>query len=247
MKSLIDPTKQQIRPEPIEASKESLPTKIDMPAHLTEFMNFMAGLPTMYKDFEEAGKMGEESVDIFPEPEDLEGESPYPAPVRKQHRTGKPAVLSAGSKQIMQGISDSSLKEGDKQYLLKLGMRESSFNPVDKTADKKYKGLYQFDKDTLNTVGMTMDQYKGSVEAQNKAALLYKKHNLGILRNYFKFIGRQKDGTTITENGLAAAAHLLGAGTVMDYLNGTRKTPLGKKGFVDGLGTHISEYFELFA
>lgn len=245
MKSLIDPSRQQISPEPIKASSDAQPTKTAMPEHLSEFMNFMAGLPTMYKDFEDNGKSVVEGGNPFPDQEDLTAESPYPETTRRQHKVAKGHAVTAEARQIMADINKAGFQPEDKDYLLKLGLRESSFDPTARQGS--YEGLYQFNKDSLKTVGMTLDQYRGDVNAQNQAALLYKKHNLGLLRNYFKYIGKQKDGTTITKNGLAAASHLLGAGTVMDYLNGTRTTKLGKKGFVDGLGTHISEYFQLFA
>ena len=42
-------------------------------------------------------------------------------------------------------------------------------------------------------------------------------------------------------------AHLLGAGSVKDYFNGTKNTPFSRNGFVDGNKTHILEYAKLFS
>ena len=62
-----------------------------------------------------------------------------------------------------------------------------------------------------------------------------------------KYEGKIYKGVKITKNGVRAMAHLLGAGSVKDFFNNTQNTPFAKKGFVDGNGTHITEYARMFA
>lgn len=228
----------------ITRSEKKLPTPTKVPSHVKDYMDFMAGLPLMYKDFGEDGTLIGER-DIFPQNEDLTGESPYPEEIRRQHRQVKINQDDPIVKNVLKSINNLKVSNEDKNYLITLGARESSLNPGARQGS--YSGLYQFNVNSLKTVGIPMSRYRRDINAQNQAALKYKEHNLSVLKNYQKFIGVRKDGVLITRNGLAAAAHLLGASTVMDYLDNTRKTKLAKSGFKDGLGTHISEYFGLFS
>lgn len=134
----------------------------------------------------------------------------------------------------------------DKQYLKVLGARESSFRNVD-NKNTSYKGMYQFNKGALAAVGISMDDYKKDTKLQYEAAIRYRDNNLKQLKEYTQYIGTIKDGVTITKNGLGAMAHLLGAGTVRDFFDGTKKTKLAQNGFKDGNGTHITEYLKMFS
>ena len=57
-----------------------------------------------------------------------------------------------------------------------------------------------------------------------------------------EYEGRTINGIRITRSGLLASSHLLGAGTLRDYLEAN-----GQGAFADGFGTSIEEYLSLFA
>lgn len=149
------------------------------------------------------------------------------------------------AKKVINKIDSSNYNNADRHYLKILGARESDFR---KNAGKgQYKGIYQFNTDSLSMVGIKMQDYLNDEEIQFDAALKYRDANLNQLKDYQKYIGQIKDGVLVTRNGLGAMAHLLGAGTVRDYFDETKKTKLAQKGFKDGNGTHISEYLRMFA
>ena len=82
---------------------------------------------------------------------------------------------------------------------------------------------------------------------QHEVTLKLANFNEKVLKNIINSYENEIiDGIKITKNGILAAAHLLGANSVKDYFNNTEKTSIAKKGFVDGNGVHISEYFKLF-
>ena len=56
------------------------------------------------------------------------------------------------------------------------------------------------------------------------------------------YIGKTINGVKITESGLLAGAHLLGAGGLSAYLKSD-----GKAKAIDRSGTHVSKYLEQFA
>jgi hypothetical protein len=238
MESLTNATPTQNVPKTATAKEE---TKPQAPAYLTDFMNFMADLPTLYKDFASDGKLGSESA----RDESLEGISPYNEEERAKRGRGKINLKNPGVQQVVASIDSLGLDPISKDYLLTLGNRESGLNPG--ATQGSFKGLYQFNRDSLKSVGISENDYKTDLNKQHAAALKYKEINLKILRNYKKYIGTTFKGTPITENGMAAAAHLLGAGTVMDWFDGTSHSERARKGFKDGLGTSIMDYFELFA
>lgn len=144
-------------------------------------------------------------------------------------------------------IYNSKYNDEDKEYLLKLAGRESNYNPfITGGFNNTYYGLYQFGSDALKTVGYTKKDFD-DINKQNIAALKLAKINEKVLSPIMdKYIGKTVNGIYITKNGIRAASHLLGAGTVKDWFSGTKKTKLAKSGFVDGNGTHITEYFNLF-
>lgn len=149
------------------------------------------------------------------------------------------------AKKVIKDIDSQPISAEDKQYLKVLGARESDFRNVDRASS--YKGMFQFDKNALNQVGIKMDDYKKDPRVQYEAALKYRDANVQALAPYQKYIGTIKDGVKVTKNGLGAMAHLLGASTVKDFFDGTTKTKLAQNGFKDGNGTHITEYLKMFS
>lgn len=147
---------------------------------------------------------------------------------------------------IINEINSMEISNEDKTYLEVLAARESSFRP-NITNDLGYFGLYQFGKPALKDVGYTIDDFRNSTMNQHIGALKLANKNDKSLTPIIKaYNGKTFKGNKITRNGIRAAAHLLGAGTVKDYFNGTTNTKLAKKGFVDGNGVHITEYLNLF-
>ena len=135
----------------------------------------------------------------------------------------------------------------NKDYLIKLAKRESSYRPLVQNSGG-YFGLYQFGKSALKAVGMSKDDLKNSLSNQHKAALTLASQNEKILKDIIqKFNGKYKDGVKLTRNGILAMAHLLGASSVQDYFNNTKNTTFSRNGFVDGNKTHILEYAKLFS
>ena len=199
-----------------------------VPQYLKEYMDFMVNLPM--------GKPSEEPVD--------EESTPIPGPY-KPKKGLSPELSNSTVQHSIQSIKQLNTTDTNKDYLYKLGLRESSLKPTAKQGS--FRGLYQFNNDSLKEVGVQPQDYDNDLNAQHTAALNYKAINLKTLAHYQKYIGGMFKGVHITENGLAAAAHLLGAGTVKDWFDGTTNSERAKKGFVDGLGTNIKEYFELFA
>lgn len=146
---------------------------------------------------------------------------------------------------IVNEISNLDINESDKVYLKKLAEKESDFNPniINKFG---YKGLYQFGKLALKDIGFTSEDLDNTLN-QHKAALSLARKNEERLKDILnKYEGKEFKGIKITKNGIRAAAHLLGASTVKDWFNDTTNTPFAKKGFVDGNGTHITQYLKMF-
>jgi hypothetical protein len=247
MRSLV--TMQTISAPSTGDGKHSVP---QVSEEMKEYMDYMADLPNMYKQFsskEDTPKAIKETEDpskslrFFEDPEDITGTSPYKPVVRRN--LPKIDMKNPMTQKIVESINTLNVKEEDKDYLITLGNRESSLNPT--AHQGSYTGLYQFNKNSLDTVRVSQREYKENILKQHEAALRYKQHNLSLLRDYLKYVGKTADGVKITENGLAAAAHLLGAGTVKDFFDGTTHSARAKAGFKDGLGTNILEYFKLFA
>ncbi len=139
------------------------------------------------------------------------------------------------------------ISDEDKDYLIKLGKRESDYRP-NVTNSLGYYGLYQFGKPALETIGATKEDFANSTLRQHQGALKIAQINARILKPILDtYVGKEYKGNKITRNGILAAAHLLGAGTVKDYFNGTTKTSLARKGFKDAYGTSITEYLNMYS
>lgn len=163
--------------------------------------------------------------------------------------TEQPEQTTTGTEKnsVINSILNYDTSKENKEYLIKLAKRESSYQPLVQNSGG-YFGLYQFGKSALKDVGMTIDDLKKSLSNQHKAALTLAKQNEEILKDIIqKYNGKYKEGVKLTKNGILAMAHLLGAGSVKDYFNGTKNTPFSKNGFVDGNKTHILEYAKLFS
>lgn len=124
--------------------------------------------------------------------------------------------VNSSAKKIIEEINGLDLSTEDKEYLLKLAKRESDFRPnvVNRYG---YSGLYQFGDSTLKGIGMSKNDYMNSTLKQHQAALDLAKSNEKILMSLAQpYIGKEFRGVKVTRNGIRAAAHLLGAGTVKD-------------------------------
>lgn len=139
---------------------------------------------------------------------------------------------------ITDEIINSDYSDEDKEYLIKLAKRESSYNPYI-TNQLGYYGLYQFGKSALKDTGFTKSDFNNT-KNQHVAALKLAKLNEKRLSNIIdKHANTWYNGIRVTKNGIRAAAHLLGSDSVKAYFNGQR-------GKTDGNGTTIPEYLKLF-
>lgn len=106
-----------------------------------------------------------------------------------------------------------------------------------------YLGKYQFGANTLKLMGMyNTKKFMADARLQEQVFNLNVARNKWILRRDIKrFSGKRIRGTTITESGIVAAAHLAGAGNVKKYLRS-----YGKNDVSDAYGTTISYYIKKF-
>ena len=149
-------------------------------------------------------------------------------------------------------------------YLEALALRESS-GVQDKVNDWGYLGLYQMGEAALVDAGYyTADgtaandwsgtwtgkdgvhskaDFLASAAGQNAAIKAYNAVQWGYITHYGldAYLGESVGGVTVTEAGLLAGAHLMGVGNLKNFLqSGGAVVPS------DGLGTPITEYFNLF-
>lgn len=124
-----------------------------------------------------------------------------------------------------------------------IGFRESSgrYDIVSKTG---YIGKYQFGKSSLYDMGIyDTDKFLKSAKAQEAAFIALCSMNKYRLRYFMpKYIGKVINGIELTESGMLAASHLLGAGAVIEFVKSDGNT-VGS----DGLGTTLVEYLEKFS
>lgn len=231
--------------KPIESTTQEINiyTPSAPTGEMKEYMDYMAGLPYMKDRIDKTTYESPKEQDVDFDFKKI-GNTPTAPQDNTKPKLKKPILDEVGVKRIIESIDGLGLEKDDADYLIKLAERESGYNP--RARQGSFKGLYQFNKDSLKTVQINEDEYDSDVVKQHEAALKYKYYNLKILKPYFKFIGQSIKGIPITANGLAAAAHLLGAGTVKDFFDGTKKSERAKAGFKDALGTSILDYFALF-
>lgn len=110
--------------------------------------------------------------------------------------------------------------------------------------DLGYLGKYQFGAGTLKILGVYNPEYfLYTPELQEKAFLANSERNKWILRkDIARFVGSEIHGTTITESGILAAAHLAGPGSVKKFLRSN-----GGYNLSDAYGSSISHYMKQFS
>ena len=107
-----------------------------------------------------------------------------------------------------------------------------------------YMGKYQFGKSALQFYGVKdAQQFLNSPEQQERLFTLSLQRNKWYLRNEIKqYVGTKINGIEVTESGILAAAHLVGAQSVKKYLK-----KKGRYAFADGNGTTLQNYLRHFA
>lgn len=129
-----------------------------------------------------------------------------------------------------------------KSFLKKIGYYESS-NDYSKVNRWGYMGKYQFHQETLRALDIDVSKKKflSSPTLQEEAMRKLLTDNKRTLRRYIrKYDGKVVHGVYVTESGILAAAHLGGAGNVINWF---------RKGedFKDGNGTPITKYMKVFS
>jgi hypothetical protein len=127
-------------------------------------------------------------------------------------------------------------------FLKKIGHYESS-NDYSKVNRWGYMGKYQFHKTTLEAIDIDVSKRKflSSPTLQEEAMRRLLTENKKTLRRFIrKYDGKMVHGVYVTESGILAAAHLGGAGNVMNWF---------RKGedFQDANGTPITRYMKVFS
>jgi len=127
-------------------------------------------------------------------------------------------------------------------FLKKIGHYESS-NDYSRVNRWGYMGKYQFHKKTLKSIDIDVSKRKflSSPTLQEEAMRRLLTENKKTLRRFIrKYDGKMVHGVYVTESGILAAAHLGGAGNVMNWF---------RKGedFKDANGTPITRYMKVFS
>ncbi len=106
-----------------------------------------------------------------------------------------------------------------------------------------YLGKYQFGANTLKLLGVydTKKFLSDPVLQENIFELNVSRNKWILRRDIKRFVGKRIKGTTISESGIIAAAHLAGAGNVKKYLRS-----YGKTDFSDAYGSTIAYYVKKF-
>jgi len=164
----------------------------------------------------------------------------YLEPVEKINVDTRPAL-----KVVMPNLESPKIEidlKDHSSFLKKIGHYESS-NDYTKVNRFGYMGKYQFHRETLELIGIktTRRKFLSSPTLQEEAMTRLLKENKKTLRRFIrKYDGKVLHGVYITESGLLAAAHLGGAGNVIDWIR-------GGDDFKDGNGTPITRYMKTFS
>lgn len=129
-----------------------------------------------------------------------------------------------------------------RSFLNKIGHYESS-NDYSKVNRLGYMGKYQFHKHTLELIGIktTRKKFLSSPTLQEEAMTRLLTENKKTLRRFIrKYDGKSLHGVYVTESGLLAAAHLGGAGNVVQWIR-------EGEDFQDANGTPITKYMKVFS
>jgi len=126
-------------------------------------------------------------------------------------------------------------------FLYDMAKRESSnrYNVVNQFG---YMGAYQFGSSTLKNLGYKVSkrEFLNNPALQEEAMIKLLKANKHTLRRQIKkYDGKLVNGVLVTESGLLAAAHLVGAGSVRKWIRN------GKE-FKDGNGVTLESYLDKF-
>lgn len=161
----------------------------------------------------------------------------------KPSNSQKPvSKVSSGEQQLRDVLDKTDFDSDFKDYILKLAKRESGFRS-DITNPYGYSGLFQFGQSALDDVGMSYDDYMYSVDNQVEALARFTSKNADRLQDIIRYnTGKLVRGKPITKYGILAAAHLGGAGGVMNYfLSGGKRNPS------DANRTSIEDYLVEFS
>ena len=141
----------------------------------------------------------------------------------------------------------------NKEFLRLLAFKESTNNPQS-INQFGYVGKYQFGRLALldlgyeelfynelrNKLQKDLSVYPEDKQDEDMLKLLtINKRYLG--KKYMSYVGKTINGITLTESGMLAAAHLLGAGSVKRWIKAKGKITLK-----DGNGTTIEKYLQDF-
>lgn len=147
------------------------------------------------------------------------------------------------SNNIINEINSMNVPEEKKNYLTVLAGRESSYDPY-VTNKYGYYGLYQFGTEALKDTGYTKNDFQNTLNQHNAALKLADRNERVLAPIINSYVGKTYKGEKITKNGILAAAHLLGAGTVKKWFNPSNNED--SKTFQDANGTTINKYLQLF-
>lgn len=143
-------------------------------------------------------------------------------------------------KEITDYINGLDIDQNYKNYLIQLAKRESGFNP-EITNNEGYMGLFQFGTDALQEIDVTPQEYMSDWKKQVDAAVKWTNLNKERLAQVITGnIGRNWNGTKLTEYGILGAAHLGGVNGVTNLL----LKGLDKR---DSNNTAISDYLVFFS
>jgi hypothetical protein len=150
------------------------------------------------------------------------------------------------------------LKIDKAQFLLKFNRFKKTLAKYESNNNWKeynrfgYIGKYQFGKSALDATGfghITLQSFKldpasFSEREQEKAMDILLKINESVMQKSInKYVGLiLLDSIRITRPGILAAAHLAGPANVKEFLDS-----FGEKNVKDRMGTHISDYLNLFS
>ena len=130
------------------------------------------------------------------------------------------------------------------EFYSKLGFLESGgdYSAVNTFG---YIGKYQFGVATLKAIGIEVSrgEYLKDTVLQERSVRVLTAHNKKVLRRHIrKYTGTTIKGVVVSEAGILAAAHLVGAGNVMAYLESG-----GRINKADAYNTKCSDYMAKFA
>ncbi len=107
-----------------------------------------------------------------------------------------------------------------------------------------YMGKYQFGAGALHAIGIhNTANFLNNPQLQEKAfTALIAKNKWELKDEIEKYDGKTVGGIKITESGMLAAAHLVGAGSVKKFFRYK-----GKRQITDGFGTSLKSYLRRYA